>query len=163
MVLICKTLNPFNKVWFVEISSVVLDERFLKFVNVHDCIFVYSYLSPLGKERGPSLKKKLNPLHPRMLCAKFGWNGPGGSWEEDSHVSPMYFRYFVIISPWKRLLPFFCSNLNPLYPGMFCAKFPWNWPGVLKKKKMKKWKVYRRTTDDRWSKKLTWAFSSEEL
>ena len=24
----------------------------------------------------------LNPLHPRMLCAKFGWNWPSGSEEE---------------------------------------------------------------------------------
>ena len=25
----------------------------------------------------------LNPLHPRMHCAKFGWNWPSGSGEED--------------------------------------------------------------------------------
>ena len=25
---------------------------------------------------------KLNPIHPRMLCAKFGWNWPSGSGEE---------------------------------------------------------------------------------
>ena len=40
----------------------------------------------------------------------------------------MYFRYFVIISPWKRVGPFIWTNLNPLYPRMFCAKFGWNWP-----------------------------------
>ena len=28
----------------------------------------------------------LNPLHPRMLCAKFGWNWPSGSGEEDKNV-----------------------------------------------------------------------------
>ena len=28
----------------------------------------------------------LNPLHPRMLCAKFGWNWLGGSEEEDKNV-----------------------------------------------------------------------------
>ena len=39
----------------------------------------------------------------------------------------MYFRYFVIISPWKRTGPFICANLNPLFPGMLCAKFGWNW------------------------------------
>ena len=28
----------------------------------------------------------LNPLHPRMLCAKFGWNWPSGSGEENKNV-----------------------------------------------------------------------------
>ena len=28
----------------------------------------------------------LNPLQPRMLCAKFGWNWPSGSGEEDENV-----------------------------------------------------------------------------
>ena len=40
----------------------------------------------------------------------------------------MYFRYFVIISPWKRAGPFIWTNLNPLDPRMLCAKFGWNWP-----------------------------------
>ena len=39
----------------------------------------------------------------------------------------MYFRYFVIISPWKRAGPFIWTNLNPLHPRMLCAKFGWNW------------------------------------
>ena len=30
----------------------------------------------------------------------------------------MYFCYFVIISPWKRVLPFILTNLNPLHPRM---------------------------------------------
>ena len=40
----------------------------------------------------------------------------------------MHFRYFVIISPWKRSGPFIWTKLNPLYPRMLCAKFGWNWP-----------------------------------
>ena len=31
----------------------------------------------------------LNPLHPRMLCAKFGWNWPSGSGEEDENVKSL--------------------------------------------------------------------------
>ena len=46
------------------------------------------------------LHLNLNPLHPRMLCAIFGWNWPSGSWGEDFQISLKYFRYFVIISPW---------------------------------------------------------------
>ena len=44
----------------------------------------------------------INPFHPSMLCAKFGWNWPSGSGEEDFLISSMYFHYFVIIPPWKR-------------------------------------------------------------
>ena len=35
---------------------------------------------------GPFTWTNLNPLHPRILCAKFGWNWPGGSREEDENV-----------------------------------------------------------------------------
>ena len=62
------------------------------------------------------------PLHPRMLCGKFGWNWPCGS-EEDF----MYFHYYLIIFPWKRTLSFIWTNLNLLHPRMLCAKFDWNW------------------------------------
>ena len=58
-----------------------------------------------------------------MLCAKFGWNWPRGSGEEDFFKNlSMYFHYFVIISPWKRAGPFICINLNSLHP------IGWNWP-----------------------------------
>ena len=62
-----------------------------------------------------------------MLCAKFGWHWPSGSGEEDFLISSMYFRYFVIISPWERVGPFIWTNLNPLHQRMLCAKFGWNW------------------------------------
>ena len=75
----------------------------------------------------PFIWTKLNPLHPSMLCAKFGWNWPNFSGEEDFKISSMYFCYFVIISPLKRAGPFIWTNLNPLHPRMFCAKFGWNW------------------------------------
>ena len=29
------------------------------------------------------IRTNLNPLHPRMFCAKLGWNWPSGSGEED--------------------------------------------------------------------------------
>ena len=40
----------------------------------------------------------------------------------------MYFRNFVITSPWKRAGPFIWINLNPLQLRMLCVKFGWNWP-----------------------------------
>ena len=46
----------------------------------------------------------------RMLCAKFCWNWPSGSREEDFKILTMYFHYFVIISPWKNVGPFICKK-----------------------------------------------------
>ena len=51
--------------------------------------------------------KKMNSLHQKMLCAKFGWNWPSDSGEEDFQISSMYFCYFVIIPLGRgRGLPF---------------------------------------------------------
>ena len=80
------------------------------------------------KRAGPFIWLNLNPLHPMMPCAKFGWNWPSGSGEEDFLISSMYFSYFVIISPSKKVGPFIWTILNPLHPRMLCAKFGWNWP-----------------------------------
>ena len=99
-------------------------EDFFNFVNVFSLF--RNYL-PLEKG-GPFIWTNLNPLHPRMLCAKFGCNWLSGSEEEDFLISLMYFRFFVIISPWKRVGPFIWRNLNPLYPRIRCFKFGWNWP-----------------------------------
>ena len=57
-----------------------------------------------------------SPLHQRMFFAKSRCNWPSGSGEEHFLISSMYFRYFVIISPWKRAWPFICTNLNAPLP-----------------------------------------------
>ena len=58
----------------------------------------FATISP-WKGTGLFIFTTLNPLHPRMLCAKFIWNWLSGSGEEDLLILSMYFRYFVIISP----------------------------------------------------------------
>ena len=50
-------------------------------------------ISPL-KRVGPFIWINLNPLHPRMHCAKFGWNWLSGSGKEDFKISSMYFRNY---------------------------------------------------------------------
>ena len=45
-------------------------------------------ISPWKRAR-PFIWTNLNPLHPRMLCGKFGWNWPGGSGEEDENVKSL--------------------------------------------------------------------------
>ena len=118
--------------------------------------FHYFIIISPRKRAGPFIWTNLNPLHPRMLCAKFGWNWLSGSGEEDFLIMSMYLHYFVIISPWKRAGPFIWRNLNPLHPRMLCAKFGWNW---LSGSGGEDKNVYRQTdgqtTDDRWSEKLT--------
>ena len=55
---------------------------------------------------------QLNPLQPRMFCAKFGLYWLSGSGGEDFKISSMYFHHFIIISPWNRAGPFIWTNLN---------------------------------------------------
>ena len=109
----------------VEIGPLVLEK---KIFSISSKYFHYFVIISPWKRVGPFIWINLNPLHPRMLCAKFGWNWPCGSREEDFLISSMYFRYFVIISPWKKVGPFTWSNLDPLHPRMLCAKFGRNWP-----------------------------------
>ena len=92
--------------------------------------FRYFVITFPWKRTGPFIWTKLNPLHhARMLCAKFGWNWPGCSGEEDFEIHQCISPYFAIISPWKRIWPFICTNLNPLqHARMLCAKFGRNWP-----------------------------------
>ena len=108
----------------VELTQRFWRRRFLNFVNVFSLF--YNYL-PLEKG-GAFHLTNLNPLHPRIPCAKYGWNWPSSSGEEDFLISSMYFHYFVIIYPWKRAGSFIWTNLNPLHPKMLCTKFGWNWP-----------------------------------
>ena len=81
----------------------------------------------LSENKSVLLWTKLNHIHRRMLCAKFGWNWPSGSGEEDFLNFLNAFHYFVIISPWKRAGPFIWTKLNPLHSRMLCAKFGWYW------------------------------------
>ena len=132
--------------------------------------FRYFVINSPWKRSGPVIWTNLNPLHPRMLFAKFDWNWPSGSGEEDYLILSMCFRYFVIISPWKRAGPFIWTNFNPLHPKMLCAKF-WSSGSGEEDENVKSLQTDghtdgqtdRQTTDDRWSEKLTWAFSSGEL
>ena len=90
--------------------------------------FHYFVIISLWKWAGPFIWINVNPLHPRMLCAKFGWNWLSGSTEEDFLISSMYFGYFCNYLPLERAGPFIWTNLTPLHPRMLCAKFGWNWP-----------------------------------
>ena len=126
----------------------------------------YFVIFPPWKRMGPFIWRNLNSHHPRMLCAKFGWNWPSGSGEKYFLISSMYFRFFLIISPWKRAAPFIWTILYPLHPRMLCAKYL-NWSsgsgGEDESVKSLRQQQWWRTTDKFWSEKCTWALGSREL
>ena len=72
-----------------------------------------------------------NPLYPRMLCAKFGWNWPSGSGKDHFLKT---FHHFVIISPWKRTGPFIWTDLVLNMQVCFVRNFVEIGPVVLEKK-----------------------------
>ena len=62
---------------------------FLNFVNVLSSYFV---IIALWKRAGLFIWTNLNPLHSRMLYAKFGWNWPRGSVEDENMKSLCQWR-----------------------------------------------------------------------
>ena len=70
----------------VEIGQEVLEKKIFKF---RQCIFAF-FCNYLPWEKGGALHlNKLKSLHPRILCAKFGWKSPSGSGEEDENVKSL--------------------------------------------------------------------------
>ena len=66
-----------------HISQVVLEEKILIFQG---SMFAFSFNITSWKRAWSFTWTKFNSLHPRMLCAKIGWNWPSGSWVEDENV-----------------------------------------------------------------------------
>ena len=122
-----QSLIPFIQVCFVPIwlklAMRFWRRRILNFVNVFSLFRYYLAL----KKGGAFIWTNLSPHYPRIHCAIFGWNWPCGS-GEDFLISWMYFRNFVIISPWKRAGTFIWTILKPLHRRMHCFDFGWNWP-----------------------------------
>ena len=79
-----ETWIPFIQGCFVlrliEIGSVVLKKRIFIISSMY---FHYFVIISLRKRTGPLIWIILNPLHPRMHCAKFSWNWLSGSGKED--------------------------------------------------------------------------------
>ena len=63
---------------FDEIGTLLLQS-----VSLYICYF--EIISP-WKRAGFFICTNSHPHHPRIHCAKFGWNWPYGSWEEDENV-----------------------------------------------------------------------------
>ena len=78
-------LNPFTQKCLVQSSVEVCQwflRRFLKFINLFS---LFRFYLPL--EKGIALHFYSD--YPMMLCAKFGWNWPSASVEEDENVKSL--------------------------------------------------------------------------
>ena len=73
------------QVW-LKLVQWFLRSRFFKISSMYFSYFVI--ISP-WKRAGLFIWGNLNALHPKMLYAKFGWNWPSGSVEEDENVKSL--------------------------------------------------------------------------
>ena len=119
-------------------------------------IMLYTHISPIWTN--------LNPLHPRNALCQVRVKLARWFLIRGLLILSMYFCYFAIVYPWKRVRPFIWSNLKPLYPRLLCAKFGWNWPSGSWEED-ENLKSYNNADDaeDGQPEKLTWAFGSGVL
>ena len=69
-----KSMNTFERNYvyiYYKTGPVVQEEKIFKF---SESIFAILLLSPYVKRCGLSIWTNSNPLEPRLLFAKFGWN-----------------------------------------------------------------------------------------
>ena len=59
------------------------------FFLISSTFFHYFVIISPWKRAGPFIWTNLNPLYPRKLCVKFGWNWPSGSGEVDENVKSL--------------------------------------------------------------------------
>ena len=118
-------------------------------------IFV-SLLSPVGKVA--FYLENLNPLHPTMLCANFGWNWPIGCCFVN--VFSLFPNYLLLEKGVTLYLNKFesLSSKDDLFQVWLNLAL-WFWKRRWKCEKF----TDRRAMDDTRSEKLTWAFSTEDL
>ena len=80
---------------FVETGPAILEKKIFKFSQ---CIFaIKSNYLPFENGLAPYLNKFESPSPKDALCAKFGWNWFGGSWEKDLKILSMYFWYYEFL------------------------------------------------------------------
>ena len=113
----------------VGIDSLVLEKKIFEFGQ---CILLFHNYLPLEKG-GPFIEQTWLPFTKGCFVPSLVETGSVVPEKTFFLIWSMYFRFFIIISPWKKGGPFIWINLNPLHPGMLCAKFFLNWHVALKK------------------------------
>ena len=101
----------------------VLGKKIFKISSIYFC---YVIISPWKRSR-PSIWTNLNPLHPRMLCAKFGWNWPSGSRGKDFKFLSKNLSIFPYYLPLEKSGALAWTNLNPLLCQLWLKLAQWFW------------------------------------
>ena len=156
--------NALCQVW-LKLVQRFWRRRFSKFVNVFSLF--RNYL-PLENGVVLHLNKLVSPVPKDALCQ--AWLKLA-QWFCIRRFSNFVheFSLFRLYLPLDNGVSFILINLNPLYPKMLCVNFGWNWPSGSweedenVKSLLTNIRTDGRTTDNRRSEKLTWAFSSGEL
>ena len=145
--------------------------RFLNFVNIFSLF--RNYL-PLEKG-GPLHLNKLETPSPKDALCQVWLKLAQWLWRRRFLISSKYFRYFRNYLPLEKGGSLYLNKLESLSPKDALCQFwlklaQWFWTRRWKCEKFTDGrrttgdqKSSLRTTDDRWSEKLTWAFSSGEL
>ena len=147
-----------------KISPVALEKNIFTISIMHFRYFVIT--SPWRRVGGPSIEQTRDLYTQECFVPSLVEIGTVALEEEIFFtISIMNFRYFVIISPYKRAGLFIWINVNSLHPRMLCTKFSWNWPNGSGEEEENvkslwqqrlRWQQRRRlTTDKLWSEKLT--------
>ena len=84
-----------------------------RFFLISSMYFGYFINISPWKRAWPFIWTKLNPLHPRMLCAKFGWNWLSGSGEEGENVKSLWRQQRQRRQPQRRTTDKFWSEKLP--------------------------------------------------
>ena len=92
----------FYKTWSVtfydknkkSIDHIAHLRKQFKYINTYDYIITLikrrkNLVISHWKKEGPFIWSNLNLLNPKVLCAKFSWNGYSGSGEEDENVKSL--------------------------------------------------------------------------
>ena len=96
-----------------EIWNVSLEKGIFKY---RQCIFAISEISPIGEGHGPSFEQTWIPFIQECFVPSLVEIGSVVLEKKIFLISSMYFRYFLIISPWKRAEPFIWAIEKPLLP-----------------------------------------------
>ena len=137
--LIWQTRIPSTQGWFVPSlmgsrHSGSVKENFL-ILSMYFCYFV---IISFCKWSWSFIWRNLNPIHPRVICAKFDGKVAQWFWKRRFLnfiniilIFCYYFNEFLLFHyslPLEKVVELYSTNLNPLHPKMFCANFGRNWP-----------------------------------
>ena len=114
-----------------------------KDLKISSMYFRYFIIISSRKRAWPFIWKILNSHHPRMLCAKFGWNWPCGSGD----FINVFFLLIRNYLPLEKGVPLYEQTWIPITQGHFVLSLVEIGLVVLEKK-MKMWKVYNNFNDD---------------